>query len=237
MRALKVAIRVGFREKAQKYADAVQDAKIGKWEVDHNYLRQVRIIGMTTTGFSKYRGLIQSLRPKVVLIEEAAETLEGFVSVACMKSVEHLILVGDHQQLRGSVNDQGLEGNPFYLDVSMFERLVRNHMEFTQLKCQRRMIPEVSHPCGFPNSPRRVLMRNSMQIRRALKPIYDDLEDHDSVHNRAPIPGMGGVNTFFFTHKVCLFLSKNSLAKIYIEIVLRMLSGRQESQTTSRCQR
>lgn len=141
---LKAAIRAEVCEKAKKYAELAQEAKIGKWEVEHCYLKQARIIGMTTTGLSKYRGLIQSLRPRVILIEEAAEILEGFVSVTCMQSVEHLILVGDHQQLRGSVNDHGLEGNPFYLDVSMFERLVRNQMNFTQLKRQRRMIPEVS---------------------------------------------------------------------------------------------
>ena len=148
--ALKAAIRTEFCAKAHQYAEGVQEAKIGKWEVDYNYLRQARVIGMTTTGLSKYRSLIQSLCPKVVLIEEAAEALEGCVAVACMESVEHLILVGDHQQLRGSVNDQGLEGNPFYLDVSMFERLVRNHMGFTRMKRQRRMIPEVTHPCSFP---------------------------------------------------------------------------------------
>lgn len=44
-------------------------------------------------------------------------------------------------------------------------------------------------------------LRNS-QIRRALKPIYEDLEDHESVRQQAPIPGMGGVNTFFFSHQV-----------------------------------
>ena len=75
---------------------------------------------MTTTGLSKYRGLIQSLKPKIVLVEEAAETLEAFVSVACFKtyvwhsswqmmglkvsSLEHLILVGDHLQLRGRMS-------------------------------------------------------------------------------------------------------------------------------------
>lgn len=140
---LKTAIRIQFRQKAQAYAMAARDWKIGRWETDYNYLKQARVIGMTTTGLSKYRGLIQSLQPKVVLIEEAAETLEGFVSAACMTSVEHLILVGDHQQLRGHVNDQGLEGNPFYLDVSMFERLVRNYVDYNQLRRQRRMIPEV----------------------------------------------------------------------------------------------
>lgn len=62
----------------------------------------------------------------------------------------------------------------------MFERLVRNKVDFSQLKRQRRMI---------------------IEIRRALKPIYEELEDHPSVLNRSPIPGMGGVNSYFFTHK------------------------------------
>lgn len=111
--ALKQAITTKFRELARLYKAASQDAKTGLWELDYNYLKQAKVIGMTTTGLSKYRGLIQSLNPKVVLIEEAAETLEAFVSVACLKSVQHLILVGDHQQLRGHTNDEELAGNPF----------------------------------------------------------------------------------------------------------------------------
>ncbi|KAF6225742.1 hypothetical protein HO133_009744 [Letharia lupina] len=177
---LKAAITKKFRELARQYAAASQDAKSGLWELDYNYLKQAKVIGMTTTGLSKYRGLIQSLDPKVVLIEEAAETLEAFVSVACFESLEHLILIGDHRQLRGHCNDQELAGNPYYLGISMFERLARNKVEFSQLKRQRRMIPE---------------------IRRALKPIYEKLEDHPSVLDRLPIPGMGGVNSYFFTHE------------------------------------
>lgn len=42
------------------------------------------------------------------------------------------------------------------------------------------------------------------QIRRALTPIYDNLEDHESVYQRAPVPGMGDVSSFFFSHKVSL---------------------------------
>lgn len=99
--ALKAALTKRFRELARQYAEASKNAKIGLWELDYNYLKEAKVIGMTTTGLSRYRGLIQSLNPKVVLIEEAAETLEAFVSVACFKSLEHLILVGDHQQLRG----------------------------------------------------------------------------------------------------------------------------------------
>ena len=112
-RALKAAITKKFRELACEYEVASRNAKVGLWELDYNYLKQTKVIGMTTTGLSKYRGLIQSLNPRVVLIEEAAETLEAFVSVACFKSLEHLILVGDHQQLRGHCNDQELAGKPY----------------------------------------------------------------------------------------------------------------------------
>ena len=177
---LKEKIQQAFRKMAKTYADIILGMKIGRWEVDATYLRKARVIGMTTTGLSKYRALIQSLNPKIVLIEEAAETLEAYVTAACFESLQHLILVGDHQQLRGHCNVSELEGDPWFLDVSMFERLVKNHVGYSQMIKQRRMIPE---------------------IRRALKPIYDTLEDHESVLNRPEIPGMGGVNTFFFSHE------------------------------------
>lgn len=169
-----------FRQLAAQYAQTVEEAKISRWQVDAMYLRNARIIGMTTTGLSKYRGLIQSLKPKIVMIEEAAETLEAYVTAACFDSLDHLILVGDHKQLRGHCNVHDLEGDPWYLDVSMFERLVQNEIGYSTMIKQRRMIPE---------------------IRRALKPIYDELQDHESVLDRPPIRGMGGVNTFFFSHE------------------------------------
>ena len=177
--SLKEAIRAKVRSIAQKYAKVSQEAKIGGWELDYNFLKQARVIGMTTTGLSKYRGLLQALDPKVVMIEEAAETLEAPVAVACFKSLEHLILVGDHQQLRAQCNDEQLSKRPYWLGVSMFERLVRNKIEFSQLKRQRRMIPE---------------------IRRTLDSIYEHLEDHPSVLDSLPVPGMGGINSYFFVH-------------------------------------
>lgn len=176
---LKDGMLKALRKLAAQYAETVIEARVGRWEVDATYLRKARIIGMTTTGLSKYRGLIDSLKPKIVMIEEAAETLEAYVTAACFDSLEHLILVGDHQQLRGHCNVQELEGAPWNLDISMFERLVQNNVGHSQMIKQRRMIPE---------------------IRRALKPIYKALEDHESVLNRPPISGMGGVNTFFFSH-------------------------------------
>ena len=177
---LKDAIQTKFQEKAKRYAVVCQEAKIGRWEIEYNFVKSAKILGMTTSGLAKNRALLQSLNPKIVLIEEAAETLEAYVSVACIDSLEHLILVGDHLQLRGHCHVQELEHEPFFLDVSMFERLVRNRVEFSQLLRQRRMVPE---------------------IRRGLQPIYPGLTDHQSVLNRPTIPGMGEFNTFFFSHE------------------------------------
>ena len=178
-RELKAKIRDRFREVGKTCQAQAQDLQIGRWESDFTILRGARIIGMTTTGLSKNRGLITSLKPRIVLIEEAAETLEAYTTAACFPSLEHLILVGDHQQLRGHCAHRDFEGHPCYLDVSMFERLINNQTEFTQLIKQRRMRPE---------------------FRSIIQPIYPALADHDSVLNREDIPGMGGVNCHFFSH-------------------------------------
>ena len=172
-------IRGTFRNLVKAYNTVCSEIKIGKWERDMIILESAKVIGMTTTGLSKYRALVSSLKPKTIMIEEAAEIIESPVTVACVESLQHLILVGDHKQLQGNCSVQELEGDPFFLNVSMFERLVHNGIEFKNLTRQRRMAPE---------------------IRALLAPIYDDLEDHPSVIDRPGIRGMGEVNSFFFCH-------------------------------------
>ncbi|KAF2114105.1 P-loop containing nucleoside triphosphate hydrolase protein [Lophiotrema nucula] len=172
-----------FRRLAKVYVKAVLQFKVGNWEQDARILRDQRLIGMTTTGLSKYRPLICSLRPRILLVEEAAETLEAPVAAGCLPSLEQLILVGDHQQLRPHCQVREFEEEPYNFNLSLFERMVLNGVEMSGLKKQRRMIPE---------------------IRRLLKPIYGNvLKDHDSVldvNNRPPVPGMGGIDSYFFTH-------------------------------------
>ena len=60
--------------------------------------------GCTTTGLSKYRGLLAALEPRTLLIEEAAETKEGTIIAGMIETLQHLILVGDHQQLQANCN-------------------------------------------------------------------------------------------------------------------------------------
>ncbi|KAJ5672897.1 ATP binding protein [Penicillium longicatenatum] len=168
-----------IRELAKQYQEASKRLLRGKWEMDSEILRGSKLIAMTTTGLSKYRALVASLNPTIVLIEEAAEILEGPITAACLESVQQLILVGDHKQLKGRCNLRDLAGPPFHLDLSMFERLVSNDMPYVMLQEQRRMIPE---------------------IRELLHPIYGELKDHPSVQEYPLIPGMGDMRSFFFTH-------------------------------------
>ncbi|KAH7410083.1 P-loop containing nucleoside triphosphate hydrolase protein [Phaeosphaeria sp. MPI-PUGE-AT-0046c] len=182
-REVKAAIALEIRKLAKEYDETVLQRKVGLWEEDVRILSEQRIIGCTTTGLSKYRALISALRPRIILVEEAAETMEAPVTAGCFPSLEHLILVGDHQQLRPHTQVHAFEDEPYYLNLSLFERLVRNDVAYSTLTKQRRMIPEV---------------------RRLLAPIYGDtLKDHPSVKdmaNRPPVEGMGGINSFFFCH-------------------------------------
>lgn len=120
------------------YQRCCQDLRISKLEKDAHIIAGTKLIGVTTTGLGKYRSIIAAVRPKIVLIEEAAEALEGPVAVACMPGVEHLILVGDHKQLRGHCAVNDLQDEPYFLDISMFERLVTNNLPFVTLRMQRR---------------------------------------------------------------------------------------------------
>ncbi len=87
-------------------------------------LKEKKIVGMTITGAAINSSLIQKLGPKIVLVEEAAEILEPCLISAISSSTEHLILIGDHKQLRPNVDTYTLK-KACNFDVSMMERLIR----------------------------------------------------------------------------------------------------------------
>ena len=55
---------------------------------------------MTTTGAAKYRKALQKLGPRLVIVEEAAEVFEAHTVTTLTRQCQHLILIGDHQQVR-----------------------------------------------------------------------------------------------------------------------------------------
>ncbi|KAI1846386.1 hypothetical protein JX266_007591 [Neoarthrinium moseri] len=124
-------------------------------DVDLRCLSSADVVGVTTTSLAKNLNLLQRLRCKVMLCEEAGEVLEAHTLTALLPSVEHAILIGDHQQLRPQIQNYELQssnprGSRYSLDVSLFERLVDDSndggqkLPFDTLVTQRRMHPQIS---------------------------------------------------------------------------------------------
>ncbi|RGB25652.1 hypothetical protein C1646_771434 [Rhizophagus diaphanus] len=106
------------------------------------------VIGATTNEVARYQDLIRSIKPNIIICEEAGQILEAHVLGALTPSTQHLILIGDHNQLRPRISTFSLGmdskiGRNYQLDKSLFERLVNNDrtskVEKTQLLTQRRM--------------------------------------------------------------------------------------------------
>ncbi|XP_071482959.1 NFX1-type zinc finger-containing protein 1-like [Diadema antillarum] len=142
-------------------------------------LRDATIIGMTTTAAASNQQVLQRVRPKIVVVEEAAEVLEAHIITALHSSCQQLILIGDHQQLRPKPNVYML-AKKYHLDISLFERLINNGFPFTQLQLQHRMHPQIA------------------DILR--KHFYDVLDDHDTVKEFENIKGVSK-SMFFIDHR------------------------------------
>lgn len=174
-----------FREIIKKTTKVAQRRKAARWTGDLHVVDKHRIdvVGCTTTGLTKYRGFLFALQPRILLVEEAAETREANIASAMFPSLQQLILVGDHQQLPPSCDFKQLGVEPYNLNVSLFERLVENNLPYIMLNQQRRMAPE---------------------LREIVQQFYPALRDHPLVTNtdkRPLIPGMGERRSWFFNHR------------------------------------
>ncbi|XP_044721190.1 AAA domain-containing protein [Hirsutella rhossiliensis] len=142
-------------------------------ESKRNVLRSKRVIGCTTTGAAMNQSIISAAEPDVVLVEEAGEILEAHVIVALSPSVKQLCLIGDHKQLRPKVNNFKLtveKGDGYDLNVSLFERLIRQGHSYSALRQQHRSHPDISH------------------FTRLLA--YENLEDSSRTLNRPKVRGL-----------------------------------------------
>lgn len=145
-------------------------------EVDVRVLSHANVIGITTTGLARNIKHLRKLTSKVLVVEEAGEVLEAHPLTVMLPSLEHAILIGDHQQLRPKVQNYDLSvENPrsaISLDVSLFERIISsaNGLPFVTLETQRRMHPSVSE-----------LIRSTL---------YPKLQDANSVKNYPEVTGM-----------------------------------------------
>ena len=157
-------------------------------EIDRYALEKAEIIGMTTTGAAKYQHILHLVKPRIVIVEEAAEVLESHIVSSLNAGTQHLILIGDHKQLRPKPNEYSL-AKKHNLDVSLFERLLRNGLPHATLLIQHRMRPEIA--------------------RLVCPHIYDELHNHPCVEeygnvkgfSKFPLKPEGEQNLYFFCHE------------------------------------
>lgn len=140
-------------------------------------LKNADIIGVTTTGAAKLMSMLTKIQSQVALIEEAAEVLECQIVTSLTSTLTHLILIGDHKQLRPKVNDMDI-AKKYNLEISLFERLVGLNFDRCQIVVQRRMRPEIS---------------------QLIRLFYPELRDDPSVLNMPNIRGLKN-DVYFFTH-------------------------------------
>ena len=157
-------------------------------------LSSAKIVGITTSSCAKYQSLLKSLKPKVVICEEAGEVLESHILASINADTLQLMLIGDHLQLRPKIENYFLSSdsnNGYSLDISLFERLIKKFQtQFDQktieergclvtLQTQRRMRPAISS-----------LIRETL---------YPNLLDHQNVREYPDLLGFSN-NLWFVDH-------------------------------------
>ena len=177
-----------LQEMAETYQDLIREKDMISREIDARILQDARVIGATTTGAAKYRDLLSIKSAGVVIVEEAGEVLEPHIISALSESTpnstetKHLILIGDHKQLRPKVESYRLtkvSGHGYDFDVSLFERMIMAGYPSAMLQVQHRMRPCIS-----------ALIREQT---------YPMLQDHKSVHEYPNVKGVTS-NLLFINH-------------------------------------
>ena len=142
------------------------------------FLKDQKIVGATIVGASVQLSLIQKLKPKIVIVEEAAEVLEPCLVAVLTKSVKKLVLIGDHKQLKPQVDTFYLR-KEFNFHISMMERLISIGFPYEKLVKQGRMRPEFS--C-------------------MLKDIYPEYSDFDGLAAKNKVINCLPCSMFFWSH-------------------------------------
>ncbi|CAL1546453.1 unnamed protein product [Lymnaea stagnalis] len=154
-------IREEVSEKSQQYEQVARRYQEILHQEDKVILEKATVVGMTTTAAARYQGILREIGPKIVIVEEAAEVLEGHVITSLTDQCQHVVLIGDHKQLRPNPSVFKLKKD-YHIDISLFERLVMNDFPLACLREQHRMRPEMTKLLRLPD-------------------LYPDLKDHEIV--------------------------------------------------------
>ena len=170
--------RVEIQRGEQEYEQLCEELEAVTFEEEEQVISQATVVGMTTSCAARYHSMLQRVAPKIVVIEEAAEVMEAHIITSLSHDTKHTILIGDHKQLRPKATVYEL-AQKYNLEVSLFERMVKNSMDCKRLSIQHRMRPEIAS---------------------LTKRIYDhEIVDHESVCRFPDISGVSH-NLFFVDH-------------------------------------
>lgn len=189
---MKDAILAELKQAMARFNKSKQQQESSYQARARSCLQGAEVVGVTTTGLAGHAELLRNIDAKVLVCEEAGEVLEAHTLTALLPSVQHAILIGDHQQLRPHISNYALsmeskKGIYYSLDESLFERLIRQRygvnnnlrFPFATLDTQRRMYPSISD-----------LVRQTL---------YSHLKDHPTVNNYPEVEGMAR-RLFWFDH-------------------------------------
>jgi hypothetical protein len=152
--------------------EAIRDSK--KLSV----LRTAKVIGCTTTGASMYKNLLDLVRPRFLIVEEAGEVLEAHILSALRPHTERMVLIGDHKQLRPKIEQHFLSvmsGQGHNLNMSLFERLVKGGYPYVTLHAQHRMRPELSAVVRHMTYPRLMNHHSVLEKPSSIKGVKSQL--------------------------------------------------------------
>ena len=130
----------GYERKHEQLCAELEELRA---EEEEEVIRKATVVGMTTSGAARYHSMLQKIGPKIVIIEEAAEVMEAHIITSLSRDTNHVILIGDHKQLRPKATVYEL-AQKYNLEISLFERMVMNSMDCKRLSIQHRMRPEIA---------------------------------------------------------------------------------------------
>jgi hypothetical protein len=163
-------------------------------EHDMDLLNRTHVVGVTTTALANNSNIIRGMKAKVLICEEAGEVLESHIITALVPSIEHLILIGDHMQLRPRISNWklstecGMRGPTYNLDQSLFERLASIKFRVMAANSQGgRLTSDLQFPISQLSHQRRMDPSISELIRET---IYPHLLDHPITRRYPAVSGI-----------------------------------------------
>ncbi|GJP63062.1 hypothetical protein CLOP_g20137 [Closterium sp. NIES-67] len=180
---VRATANAAIEAEVENFARKVQERSELQQVEDLQVLQRAQVVGMTTSGVAKMQRLITALGPRVVIVEEAAEVLEAHILTSLTPQTQHVILIGDHLQLRPRWNCTSSARTP-----TRASTWTSPSSSASRSPSRSRLHPR--HPA--PHAPEIAdLIRST---------IYPDLRDHPFVEGYPDVRGMAS-NLHFWDHE------------------------------------